>query len=218
MDYPKDIVVINIIDKDGIILEDSNTYKLANGQPILLRCTSYPKISFDNYINNQENLSVPLTTSQTLSDALGPVKFSGNVRPMITMDIVITVTNDATNTRTKYATITSPTELSFYLLYNMWRFPHRMYLRDTLQSTEGVLDYPNLDLPINILMSSDSDVSPAIDRKDLIGKQIFTRDGIPVILKSVALKGDYVAHGKDTLKDEAHFEYTLTFVMDNYGT
>ena len=110
--------------------------------------------------------------------------------------------------------MTGNTGLSFYLLYNMWRFPHRLYLKDTIQSVEGALDYPNLDLPINILLSSSS---TTVNRKDLIGNEIFSSDGVPVILKSIHFKSDYITHNKDTLTDEAHFEYTLMFIVDNYG-
>lgn len=216
MDYPKDIVIINLNDRDGIIV-GGTTYKLANGSNILLRCTKYPTITFDNHINTQENMAIPVTATQTLSSTLGPVKFSGNVRPIIVADIVLTVSN-AVPTRTEYAAMTGKTELSFYLLYNMWRYPHRMYLKDMVQSTDTVLDYPNLDLPINILMSSGSCVMPAIDRTDLLGQQIFSSYGVPVILKSISLKNEYITNNKDTLQDEAHFEYTLTFVVDNYGT
>lgn len=212
MDYPKDIVIMNIKDKDGIIV-NSNTYKIANGANIMMHCTSYPKIHFDNYINTQENLSQPLTSTQTLSSALGPVKFSGNTRPTITMDVVITVSNN-TPDATTYNAMTGKTDLSFYLLYNMWRFPHRLYLRDTIQSVDGTLDYPNLDLPINILLSSSS---TTVNRKDLIGNQVFSSDGVPVILKSIHFKSDYITQNKDTLTDEAHFEYTLMFIVDNYG-
>jgi hypothetical protein len=214
MDYPKDLVIINIKDVDGITVGGSN-YKIANGANIILHCTSYPKISFDNYLNNQENLSTPITATKTLTSSLGPVKFSGNSRPTITLDAVITVSN-TTPTRTQYAAMTGNTDLSFYLLYNIWRYPHRMYLRDTIQSTEGVLIYPNLDLPMNILMSADN-TTPAIDRTDLLNQKIFNVEGVPVILKSINFKTEYVTQNKDTLTNDAHFEYSLTFLVDNYG-
>lgn len=201
MDYPKDIVIINIKDKDGIIV-GGTTYKIANGAKILMSCTNYPKINWDNYINTQENLSTKVDVANTLSKSLGPVKFSGNVRPTITLDILITVQNDVP-TRENYAAMSGTVAMSHYILYNLWRYPHRLYLTDMVDNTT----YTNLDLPINIL----------INRKDLLDQTIFSEDGIPVVLKSITQKNDFTTQDKETLKEQAHFEYTLTFIMDNYG-
>lgn len=201
MDQLKDLIKINITDKDGITV-DSTNYKLANGAKIILITKGYPHLSFDNYLNSQENLHTSRTLTSTLSKELGPTKFSGNKRPTITMDVLIPVMIN-TPTRAQYATMTGTTYLTHYLLYNMWRYPHRMYLNDLINNAT----IPRIDYPINIL----------INNKDLLNQTTFNSDGVPVILQSFSQTGEQIVQHQDTLKEETFFEYKLTFLVDNYG-
>ncbi len=202
MDTPKDLININLTDKDGIIV-GSTTYKLANGAKIIMYCKGYPTITWDNYINPQENLHTKITTTNTLSNTLGPVKFSGNIRPTIKLHIFVPVSASVPS-RTAYNAMTGTTAMSFYLLYNLWRYPHRVYLNDLIDNTA----IPNVDYPINIL----------INRKDLLDQTIFTSDGVPVVLKKISFIGEgYISH-EDTVKKESALEYELEFLIDNYGT
>jgi len=202
MDKLRDLIQINLTDKDGITVGGTN-YKVANGAKILMYTKGYPTISFDNYINTTENMNSNVTTTNTLSTALGPVKFSGNMRPTIDINIMIPISTTV-NTRAEYAAMTGQTFMTTYLLYNLWRYPHRIYLNDLITNTE----IPNTDYPINIL----------INRTDLLNQVIFSSDGIPVILKSVSQTGEQIFTHKDTQKEETWFEYKLSFVVDNYAT
>ncbi len=202
MDRPKDLICINLTDKDGIVVNNT-LYKIANGAKIIMYCKGYPVITWDNYTNTQENMHTKITTTNTLSNELGPVKFSGNMRPTIKLQIYVPI-NDSVPTQAAYASMSGSTPITFYLLYNLWRYPHRIYLNDLLDNTE----IPNVDYPINIL----------INRKDLLGQTIFSADGVPVVLKKVSFMGEgYLSHA-DTINKESAFEYELEFLIDNYGT
>jgi hypothetical protein len=202
MDNLRDLIKINLKDTDGIIV-GGTTYKLANGSNIMMMCKGYPAITWDNYINSQENLHIKITTTKTLSDTLGPVKFSGNIRPTIKLHVYVPISEDVP-TRAQYAAMTGSTFLSFYLLYNMWRYPHRMYLNDLLDNSV----IPRVDYPLNIL----------INNNDLLDQTIFTSAGVPVILKRMVFTGEgYITH-EETKNQEAVMEYDLEFMVDNYGT
>jgi hypothetical protein len=201
MDSLKDLIKINITDKDGETIGGTN-YKIANGAKIILIAKQYPQMTLENHINPQENLHFPKALENTLSKNLGPIKFSGPIRPTINIQVVIPVSTSVP-TRANYAAMTGETYLTYYLLYNMWRYPRRLYLNDLLDNTE----IPNVDYPINIL----------INRKDLTDQTIFSSDGIPVVLQSVAPAGEVVIKHTDTLKEETYMEYNLKFVVDDYG-
>lgn len=201
MDNLKGLIKLNLTDKDGIVVSGT-TYKLANGSTIYLLTKGYPQISYDNYINPQENLHTPISLTKTLSIGYGPTKFSGNKRLTVTMDVLIPITSTISS-RTDYSTMTGATYLNHYLLYNMWRYPHRIYLKDMDDNTSN----QNVDYPINILMN----------RNDLLNQTIFSTDGMPLVLQSISPSGEsYVSH-KETELQGTFFEYKLTFLVDDYG-
>lgn len=203
MNSLRDLIQINLVDKDGITVSSTN-YKIANGAKIIMMTDKYPFMNLDNYVNGQENLNSIVSTTNTLSTALGPVKFSGNVRPTIDFNVYIPISTTV-NTRAEYAAMTGVTSLTYYLLYNMWRYPHRMYLKDMLDNT--ISANTNTDYPINIL----------INRKDLLDQTVFSADGIPVILKSVMPAGEVTFTHENTKKKETYFSFKLSFLVDNYG-
>jgi len=202
MDNYGDLIKINLVDNDGIIVSGT-TYKVANGSKILMFCDSYPIIKFDNNFDTSENQNTIISTTNTLSTVLGPTKFSGNARPVISMNILIPISTTIP-TRTQYNAMSGTVAMSFYLLYNLWRYPHRIYLNDMITNNA----VPNTDYPINIL----------INRTDLLNQTVFSSLGVPVVLKSVNLVSEESFTHKDTTKEEVWFKYKLEFAIDNYGT
>jgi hypothetical protein len=204
MDALKDLIQINLVDKDGITVGSTN-YKIANGAKIIMLVKGYPQIHLSNYVNPQENMNSKVTATNTLSTAIGPVKYSGNARPTISVNVLLPI-SITTPTRAQYAAMTGITPLSYYLLYNIWRYAHRMYLKDMLDNT--IADNVNADYPINIL----------INRTDLLNQTVFSADGVPVVLTSVKPVGEVLFTHSDTKQEETYFEYNLEFMIDIYDT
>jgi hypothetical protein len=207
MNYKPTRVLLSLHDKDGFKI-GANTYKVLNGAHILLIVNDYPSISFNSSLNEDSRPSVILNTTEDFRSRIGPTGYAGYERPTLTLKAYLIIDDEVDSyenyfgagSLTKYSS-DSKVIMNFYMLFNMWMFNHRYYLKDI--NPDNAATSTDLGLPINILMN----------RKDMVGKDILTSDGIPVVIRSFKLGKSYFNFDDPTV-DKNFIECTIEFAVD----
>jgi hypothetical protein len=202
-----EIVKIYLQDIDGITV-NSVTYKLAQGAKIFIPLKKYPTIGLSSNVGLDTDISKPVDSNTSFTEMLGNVSNTGHARPSITLDALIPI-DSAIKSETQYfgspsnITNTQIVSVNYYLLFLMWLHNHRIYLTDV----DAEESYPNLGLPLNILMN----------RKDYFGNDIFKSTGVPVIITKLNITGQMLDLKSSDNINTAYLECKIELTIDNYG-
>ena len=208
MDNDFGYIQMYLQDINGITVSSTN-YKVANGAKIWIPVKSYPIINMTQNINSDGEPSVVMKSTDSYMDRFGKVQYTGYNRPTITLDALIPIDEEVL-TRAQYAAVanTSIVSCNFYLLFMLGLINHRYYLTDIRPGTVK----PALGLPINILTNK---AAPYADlRNDIFGNEIFSTNGVPVIIKSIQNKGKLILNDNISADETVVMEVKIELMVD----
>ena len=205
MELDNSFLMMTFQDVDGFIV-DGTTYKALNGAKLIINQCSYPSVTLKSNVGTDGKPSVIINTTDTFRDRLAPNSYGGYDRPTLSMTARIPIRNDVATqakyfgTPATYYTTSSIVPMDYYILFNLWMFNHRIYLKDVNQASGT---YTNLGLPINILCN----------RTDWFNNTIFSTNGIPVIITGLSIS-DYDFDVGDSQSAENYMIVKIDMVVD----